>query len=57
MYDGLQALEALEQLDSKHVEAKTQLNAQLCYRLGDYEAAMKLYDELFSQQKVVFAAI
>ena len=48
----MQALEAVDELGSEHKEAKLQLKAQLCYRLGDYKAAIKVYNELLSQQKV-----
>ncbi len=51
---AMQALETVDELGSEHKEAKLQLKAQLCYRLGDYETAIKLYNELFSQQKVNF---
>lgn len=48
----MQAVEAAEQLGNDQKEAQLQLKAQLSYRLGNFDAAISLYKELYNQQKV-----
>lgn len=48
----MQALDTLESLSVPQKEAHLQLKAQLLYRLGDFDAAIKIYQEVVSEKGV-----